>query len=255
MIASLGMYDRAETSAANDRFWALIRDNLRDAGESAPDALTRGADAYWTAWQSAELSFSQTCGFPYRARLQGQVTLIGAPDYGVEGCPAGHYASVYVARRDDARDLMQFDGALLAYNEGLSQSGWAAPQNHAAELGIGFRIGAASGGHALSARAVAEGDAEIAALDAVTWQLLQRHEPMAAALREVGRTPPTPALPYITAAGRDGALYFAAVKAAIADLPPQDRETLCLKGIVALTPADYLGVPTPPTPAEVALRK
>ena len=64
MIASLGMYDRAETSAANDRFWALIRDNLRDAGESAPDALTRGADAYWTAWQSPELSFSQTCGVP-----------------------------------------------------------------------------------------------------------------------------------------------------------------------------------------------
>lgn len=40
MIASLGMYDRPETMAANDRLWALVRDGLRARGIAAPEALT-----------------------------------------------------------------------------------------------------------------------------------------------------------------------------------------------------------------------
>ena len=77
MIASLGMYDRAEAQPANDRFWALIRDGMRARGLAAPDSLTRGAGAYWDAWQSPDLILSQTCGFPYRAKLHDKVTLIG----------------------------------------------------------------------------------------------------------------------------------------------------------------------------------
>jgi ABC-type phosphate/phosphonate transport system substrate-binding protein len=64
------------------------------------------------------------------------VTYVGTPDYGVEGCPPGHYRSVFVVRADDrAPKPADFDGARFAYNEALSQSGWAAPQTHAAKLG------------------------------------------------------------------------------------------------------------------------
>lgn len=129
MIASLGMYELSGMAGANDRLWALIRDGLRARGIAAPDGLTRGEVAYWDAWQSPDLVLSQTCGFPYRARLHDKVTLIGTPDYGLPGCPPGHYCSVFVARKDDPRvTLDQFDGTALAYNEPLSQSGWAAPQ-------------------------------------------------------------------------------------------------------------------------------
>ena len=82
------MYDRAEAQASNDRLWALIRDGMRAEGLAAPDALTRGAGAYWDAWQAPDLTLSQTCGFPYRARLHGHVTLIGTPDYRRRGLPA-----------------------------------------------------------------------------------------------------------------------------------------------------------------------
>lgn len=71
MIAALGMYDRAEVQPSNDRLWALIRVGLRATGLAVPDALTRGEGAYWPAWQSPDLVLSQTCGFPYRARLHG----------------------------------------------------------------------------------------------------------------------------------------------------------------------------------------
>jgi ABC-type phosphate/phosphonate transport system substrate-binding protein len=248
MIASLGMYDRAETAAANDRLWAGIRDGLRARGIAAPEALTRGEGAYWAAWQAPDLVLSQTCGFPYRARLHGRVTLIGTPDYGVEGCPPGHYRSVFVTRADDPRALADFDGLPLAYNEGLSQSGWAAPQNHAAGLGLRLRPGLCTGGHRLSALAVAEGRADLAALDAVTWEMLRRWEPAAPRLRVVAVTEPTPGLPYIAAAGADGAATFDAVAEAIAALSPGDRETLQLRSLIRIAPEAYLAVPVPPTP-------
>jgi ABC-type phosphate/phosphonate transport system substrate-binding protein len=252
MIASLGMYDRAETAGANDRFWALIAEALRARGLTAPAHLTRGDGAYWPAWQDPALVLSQTCGFPYRAKLRDHVTLIATPDYGLPDCPPGYYASVFVARTDDARSLPEFRTARFAYNEGLSQSGWAAAQNHAASMGFHFAPGLETGGHRLSAEAVAAGRADLAALDALTWRMIQRWDPVAAQLREVARTAPTPGLPYIAAKGADAeATYHALIEATHA-LSATDRDTLCLRGIVRIDPAAYLAVPIPPAPDQIA---
>ncbi|MFC3087781.1 phosphate/phosphite/phosphonate ABC transporter substrate-binding protein [Tabrizicola soli] len=252
MIASLGMYDFGPAMAANDRLWAGIRDGLRARGLAAPEELTRGEAAYWPAWQSPELVLSQTCGYPFRARLQDRVAYVGTPDYGIEGCAPGHYRSVLVARADDRRDRVEeFDGARLAFNEDLSQSGWAAPQNHAAKLGLRLVPVLRSGGHRLSAQAVAEGRAEIAALDAVTWRLLQAVETAVTRLKVVGMTDPTPGLPLIAARGADVAAGFAAVTEAIAALSPEDRQCLGLRGLVRIPLADYLAVPNPPAPPAV----
>jgi ABC-type phosphate/phosphonate transport system substrate-binding protein len=253
MIASLAMYDFGPAMAANDRLWSGIRDGLRARGLSAPDTLTRGEGAYWPAWQAPDLILSQTCGYPFRARLQGRVTYVGTPDYGVDGCPPGYYRSVFVARRDDPRaTLADFDGAAFAYNEGLSQSGWAAPQTHAAKLGLRLPPALQTGGHRLSALAVADGRADIAALDAVTHALLLDAEPAMAGLRVVAATDPTPGLPYIAATGADAEATFAALADAIAALDPADRATLRLRGVVRIPAAAYLAVPNPPSPAELA---
>lgn len=253
MIASLGMYDFGPLMAANDRLWALVRDGLRTRGIAAPDLLTRGEGAYWQAWEAPGLILSQTCGYPFRARLHGVVSYVGTPDYGVEGSPPGHYRSVFIARADDARvELADFDGARFAYNEGLSQSGWAAPQTHAAKLGLRLPPALEAGAHRLSALAVAEGRADIAALDAVTFAHLQAQDPVAARLKVVGLTDPTPSLPLITAKGRDPAPIFDAVSAAIAALDPGDRATLRLRGIVRIPLDSYLAVPNPPSPEQIA---
>lgn len=250
MIASLPMYDRAETAPVNDRLWARIRDGMRAAGMEAPEALTRGADDLWPQWTAPDLALSQTCGFPYRSRLHGQVTLIGTPDFAVQGCPPGHYRSVFVARANDPRhDLADFDGAAFAYNEALSQSGWAAPQTHAAGLGLRLPPALRTGAHRLSALAVAEGRADLAALDAVTWRMLRRWDPAAAALREVAQTDPTPGLPYIAHRGADAPALFAIIAAAIAAMDAADREATGLVGLIRIPPEAYLAVPTPPAPA------
>ena len=253
MIASLGMYDFGPAQAANDRLWALVRDGLRTRGIAAPETLTRGEHAYWDAWQSPHLILSQTCGYPFRARLHDRVTYVGTPDYGVDGCPPGYYRSVFVARADDPREtLADFDGARFAYNEALSQSGWAAPQTHAAKLGISLPPALQSGGHRLSALAVAEGRADIAALDAVTHAMLREVEPQVAALRVLALTDPTPGLPYISAASQDPEPVFDALAEAIAALSAPDRTKLRLKGLVRIPRETYLAVPNPPSPEQIA---
>lgn len=250
MIAALGMYDSPALQGANDRLWAGVRDGLRARGLAAPEALTRGEGAYWPAWQDPGLVLSQTCGFPYRARLHARVALVASPVIDLPGLAPGQYHSVLVARADDPRaDLMAFSGAPLAWNEDLSQSGWAAAANWLP--GLGFRLVPAlrTGGHRASAAAVAAGRADIAALDALTFALMQDEgHPDAARLRILAQTPATPALPYIAASGADLAATREALAAGIAALAAADRALLRLKGIVVLPAADYLAVPIPPPP-------
>nr|WP_205518736.1 PhnD/SsuA/transferrin family substrate-binding protein [Pseudotabrizicola algicola] len=246
------MYDRAETREATDRLWRHIRDGLQARGIEAPHELSRGDGAYWPAWQAPSLVLSQTCGLPFRARLHGQVTLIGTPDYGVDGCPPGYYRSVLIARADDARtDAAAFGGAALAFNEALSQSGWAAVHEHFQSLGVPLFPALQTGSHRESARAVAEGRADFAAIDAVTWRLLCRHDGFAARLRVFAQTRPTPGLPLIAAKGAPRRAIFEAVAEAIAALGEAERLNLGLQGIVDIPQSAYLALPIPPAPAQI----
>jgi ABC-type phosphate/phosphonate transport system substrate-binding protein len=248
MIASLPMYDRPETAGANDRLWSGIARALAARGVPAPATLDRTA-GLWETWLSPDLVLSQTCGFPYRTRLHGHVTLVATPVCDLPDAPAGHYYSVLVARRTDGRrDLPDFHGATLAINDPLSQSGWAAPSAAAAAAGISFGATVETGAHRASAAAVARGAADIAAIDALTWRMIRRWDAVASELGEIGATAPTPALPWITAAGRDAAVHAEAIAEALAGLPDADRDRLGILGAVRLAPAAYLAVPNPPAP-------
>ncbi len=244
MIASLPMYDRPELQAANDRLWASIRDRLR----IGPATLTRNGDI-WDHWVSSDLVLSQTCGFPYRARLHGKVQLVGTPDNRLEGCAPGEYCSVFVARADDPRqDIEEFSTARFAFNEPLSQSGWAAAANYAFDRGFSFSNTLKTGGHLNSAKAVADGRADLAAIDALTWRHIQRYDAFAAQLRVVARTDPTPTLPFITSLTQDAASLHAALSKAIDNLSETDRDALSLYGLVDIPAERYLSVRTPTPP-------
>jgi ABC-type phosphate/phosphonate transport system substrate-binding protein len=238
------MYDHPAVRGATDRFWQNI---LSHMGED-PFDLTREGDL-WHQWLDPHLFLSQTCGYPYRARLHGKVSLVGTPDYGLPDCEPGEYNSVFVARIDDPRNsLEEFQGATFAYNEPMSQSGWAAPMYHARAKGVSFAHFARTGGHALSAQAVADKNADLAALDALSWKLMRAHDDFAAGLKAIDVTRPTPTLPYITSVSNDANRVYEAVKAAIEALDAKDRDALSLRGLVRIDPASYLAVPSPPPP-------
>ncbi len=246
MIASLPMYDRPETHEAQQRLWGRVRAGL--AGVDLPERLS-APERLMEHWLAPDLALSQSCGLPYRSALHGQVALVGTADYALPGCPAGHYNSVFVMRRGEGRsDPAGWEALRLAYNSRNSQSGWAAPQNHMAGLGLRFDRVLSTGAHRDSAAAVAAGRADIACIDAQTWRMIARWDAVAGALVEVGRTAPTPGLPFIAAAGSDVAALAAALAEAIAGLPAADRAALDLAGMVTIPAEDYLAVPIPPPP-------
>jgi hypothetical protein len=239
------MYDFPHTSAANDTLWTSIRDHLG----YGPDHLTRDVDP-WDIWQSDDLLFAQTCGLPFRAHLHEKVQLVGTPDYGIAGCPAGHYHSVIVVHvASTIQDVNALTDKCFAYNEGLSQSGWAAPNAHMKAAGVPFKVGPCTGSHKSSAQTVANGQADFAALDALTWMMLEIDDPQTAQhLRVIATTEPTPALPFITAIHQDANAIAIAAGKAIGALPPKARAALHLKGLIQLPPSAYLALAIPPRP-------
>ncbi|MFA3916857.1 phosphate/phosphite/phosphonate ABC transporter substrate-binding protein [Ruegeria hyattellae] len=248
MIASLMMYRRPELDGAIARYWGLIRATLALSGVTAPQVLSQEAEEF-TVWKDPDLVLSQTCGMPYRLWLHDKVELVGTPDFGVDGCPPGYYRSVLVVRADDARsELQAFQDARFAYNEVFSQSGYAAPYSHIVAKGFWFKHRLRSHGHLNSARYVADGKADIAALDAVSWRLIRAYEPFAERLRVLDVTEPTPGLPLITAMGQPVDTIFDAVATAIAQLGETDRQLLGLKGITRIPREVYLSIPNPPDP-------
>ncbi|MER2510715.1 MAG: PhnD/SsuA/transferrin family substrate-binding protein [Amaricoccus sp.] len=243
MIALLSMYDWPEVAAETDAAWVAIRDGLRAEGVAAPETLTRGADL-WAAWRDPALVFGQTCGLPLVRGLT-EVEVIGAIDYGLPGCPPGFYRSALVTRADDPREtLSAFRGARAAVNGRDSQSGYgallAAVAPYAEAAGF-FGAARVTGSHRASVIAVAAGEADIAAIDCVSWRLAERFEPTAGALRVSGLTEPTPGLPLIAAAGTDVARHRA-VAAAV--LPTLAHGTAGLRGFAPLTRSDYAMIAT-----------
>ncbi len=243
MIAALPMYDRPENAAAHDALWSLVRDGLRARGVEAPDTLDRETN-YMDGWARPDLVLGQMCNLPWRARFRNKVTVIGASDYGLEGDPAGHYHSVIVVRTGEATT----HGDRFAYNDALSNSGWDLPQAWAKAHGVPVRPVLCTGSHTASARAVAEGGADIAAIDAVTWRGLTRWDATTAELEVIGRTGSSPGQTFVTRADQDPTPYHDAIAKAILALPEPAAATLGLRGIVVLAPSAY-DLPLPPEPA------
>ena len=222
-VAAFPMYTRAELQPAFDALWAATRDHLRAAGvDDVPDALTTVEDGLLSFWQRPDLLISQTCGYPYRHVLKDQVALVGTPDFALEGCAPGYYRSAWIVRADDPRrNLADFQGATIACNDLQSQSGHAAPMVAAQRAGLRFGGMRLSGAHVASARMVANGQADIAGLDAISWRHMTRFDPWSTELRVLGWTEPTPGLPFITAFAPLADLLQDSLRHAMASLPPR----------------------------------
>lgn len=253
MIASLPMYARPENRAAHSALWALIRDGLRARALPAPDTLDFDTP-HMQGWARPDLVLGQICNLPYRAQFRGRVTLIGCFDYGLPDCPPGQYYSQFVVRRDDpaatATDCAKA-GYVFAYNEGLSQSGWGAPQAWAAAQGLALRPGPKTGAHLASLQAVADGRADWAATDAITLRMAQRWQSgLTDQLRIVGQSAPSPGMTLITRLDQPAEPYATAITEALAQLPAEIAQILGICGFYRLPQSAYdIALPTPPDPA------
>lgn len=203
MLVALQMYDLPELKWATDALGAQLLINLRRAGfPEVPYSLDREGD-YKEQWSHPELLLAQTCGYPFVRLLHGQVRYLATPCFAAPYCAGPRYCSLIVVRRDDpAQGIADLRGRRAAINRPYSQSGYNALRHAVAPLAVGGRFFAEvieSGGHGASLAAVAEGRADVAAIDAVTFALLERNRPaVLQGLRTIGRTASAPGLPYIT---------------------------------------------------------
>lgn len=232
------MYDVPANRSAHLRLWQVFQDLVPTAPE-----LSFPGDNLMAEWLSPALFLSQTCGLPFRAKLHGLVQLVATPDNQIPNCAPGHYHSVILARKGSAPDLAA-NNFVLAYNDPLSQSGWAAAQS----IGITGTSQIQTGGHAASAEALIDGKADIAAIDALTWKFLLRDSDRMSQLTILTTTPETPTLPYITRLTQDMGSLRKSLNQAILSLDEKDRKTLQIFGLVDIKADKYLQLPLPPAP-------
>ena len=241
-ISSLEMYNRAETQKAHQELYQNIVKELKIRGIEAPAVLSKNRETI-EFWGSNELFLSQTCGLPYRLFLHNKVTLVGTPDYGLKGFKPGHYASVIIVRKEDKiKSLTDFSSSIFAYNDILSQSGWAAPQKYFKELKINIDKIKLSGSHRASAKLVSEGQADIAAIDAISFKLIKEYDNFSSNLSIIAQTKSTPGLPIIAHKNANQTLFFDSIETAIDQLQPPTKKILHLKGIVKTRKSDYLNI-------------
>ncbi|KAI1163460.1 ABC-type phosphate/phosphonate transport system, periplasmic component [Nemania serpens] len=180
----------------------------------APDPATLPPDELdlHTLWRHPSLLFSQTCWGPIELGLAGHVEVVSQQDYStVEGGSAEFYSSAVVARRitEDVPPpldgtpnlpLEYLQGKRLAYNSTDSMSGLLGLERDLTSLNEDLNIFSErleSGGHRNSIIAIAEGRADVAAVDCFTWQLAKRFESMAGKVAVVGWTARRRGLPFI----------------------------------------------------------
>lgn len=182
----------------------------------APDPATLPPDEldFPTLWKHPALLFAQTCWGPMEEGLGKHVTVIGQPSYdGIEGGQGEFYSSPILMRRGaaapvgapaDGRAVLPLDlirGKRFAYNSTDSMSGIIALTRDLAAAGQNLSIFSErieTAAHRASIVAVAEGKADVCAVDCRSWHLAKLHETRAADVEVVGWTARRKGLPYIT---------------------------------------------------------
>ncbi|QND61048.1 phosphate/phosphite/phosphonate ABC transporter substrate-binding protein [Mesorhizobium huakuii] len=183
----------------------------------APDPATLPPDEldYHQLWLHPALLFAQTCWGPMELGLSSHVQVVGQPSYDAyEGGQSELYSSALVMRTGegpearspaDGKALLPLDlmrGKRFTFNSLDSMSGIIGLTRDLQAAGESldiFSSRSASGGHRASIVAVAEGRADIAAIDCESWALAQRFEPAAHKVAIVGWTARRKGLPFITA--------------------------------------------------------
>jgi ABC-type phosphate/phosphonate transport system substrate-binding protein len=251
LIAALPMYDFPQLEAAHDELWSALRRSLIDAGVDEPPAqLTRGTDQDQICAHPF-LLLGQGCEYPLAKFFADRVRLVATPRYSVPGCDGAMYRSAIVVRVDDAAEtLSDLRNRRCAVNEQTSNSGMNSLRASIAPLANGerfFESVVLSGSHHKSVQMVADGDADVAAVDCVSLAHFRRLYPSSMApLRILAWTARAPSLPYITAAATSDEVLQklrSSLAGMIADRKlTEAREQLFLEGVDLEPAGDYAEV-------------
>lgn len=247
-LAGLPMYDFAELRTATDTFWQAIHKALVERGvQSVPHVLTRPDDLP-RFWSDPSLLLGQTCGYPFMTGLCGHARYVATPRYKTRFSSGAQHKSLIITHRNSGiRTLADAYGKRCAINMSDSNTGMNLLRLEVAKLHPRkpfFSRVHETLAHRSSMIAVANGDADIASIDCVTFALVETID--SALTRDIdiiADTETTPALPFITSGQTDNETFHAlrdALAVVIAD--PQNTallESLMIEGVEVLPTHAY----------------
>ncbi len=186
LFACLPWYDLTEIRSSTDALWSRLAHNLRKRGLKHVPATLNRESPYEVQWRSGQLLFSQACGYDVLVRAN-HLRIVATPVYAPTACLGGYYSSMIVVREDSGFECLEdLRGSRCAINTPTSHSGMNVLRALFAPLsrnGRFFESVCTTGSHEASLMMITHRRADVAAIDCVTYALLQRHR--SRALREV----------------------------------------------------------------------
>lgn len=188
LIASLPWYDLPTSQSQLNAFWSVLSDELRRRGVvSLPAGLERSLPLA-KLWARPGLVLSQCCGPDLFTDAAQQLIPVARPVFSDLDCTAGHYFSYIVT----ARGREHLRGTRWVVNSVSSRSGCVALLEWANAEGRTCERVHISGAHATSLDLLREGVADLAAIDAHSWPLLDTR-----GITIIGRSTEYPAPPFV----------------------------------------------------------
>jgi ABC-type phosphate/phosphonate transport system substrate-binding protein len=252
MIANARMYALNDTVAAA---WRRLFEWIAADAQVRLDVIAHSpAQPLAELWRRDDLGCALMCGFPWvtwNDPIERPVPLaVPVPSPAIFENRPSYWTDIVVRADSHIASVADLSGTRFAFTVEDSQSGYQAPRRFFAECAqkAGGHLFRAMVGPLVTPRRVVEaivaGDTDAGPLDAWWHALLRRHEPeVAARLRTLAVTPPTPIPLAVGAAGMPepqkrrviAALEKIADVAALADA----RDALLLKRFVHADAAEY----------------
>jgi ABC-type phosphate/phosphonate transport system substrate-binding protein len=250
-VAALPMYDLPGLATAHDALWRAVACRLTASGiPDVPAELSRGIPIT-ELWRHPRLLLAQSCGYPLVTSLGDAVKIVATPRYRAPGGQGSSYSSaIVVAARSAAAGLADLRGTRCAVNDPASNSGMNLLRAIIAPLAGGrqfFSTVLWSGSHRESLAMIVRDEADVAAIDCVTFEHLRILEPaLTSPVRVIGWSDASPALPLVTASATDDQI-LAALRAALADIMADQAlapalDALLIAGFDVLPIDAYQGV-------------
>jgi len=250
--ATLGMYAFTE---AQQFAWRQLFDRICEftAVDSTQIALRFEHDP--ALLLEPGLWFGHTCGYPLMMRLRQHVSPFCVPLFDVPGTDGKYYSSrIIVAAGSAIESIADSRGRVAAMNNRDSNSGMNVLRHAVAAVhdvdqfsDRFFARVVDTGGHLHSLQAVASGVADIAAIDCVSYQLIEDWQPeLCAGLRIIDDSVMTCGLPLVMSNAvynaTDIPLLTECLNRALAACCAEARNILHLTGFAPVQLADYQSI-------------
>ena len=169
-IASLPWYDFPSSRSHLDSVYRLIQQQLARKGVDGkllPEQLDRQT-LLQEQWSNKSLILSQCCGPDLCSPAGRALKVIARPVFNTLDCQPGYYFSHIVTRSKNLSDTPN-----IVVNSNTSYSGCTALLNWLKKTGRSYKHYQVSNSHQGSINRLLSGEADVAAIDAYSWQFIE----------------------------------------------------------------------------------